>query len=183
MSKSPITNWFSRWIIRLFKLIIMGVIAGAIMDLWNLALDISIGVTLDWHLLGRWIGHTLQGDFVLYNIPKLSAIPYESILGWYGHYLTSIVYMIIYLFVIYKILNRKPTLLNALITAWCFMIMPFCLYQPAIGLGYFGAQAPNPNMVRLITFSMHTAFGIGLYLGYIIMHSLHRVIPFSKKDR
>lgn len=168
---------------RILKIILMGIIAGIAMDWWNVVLDMTYGVTLDWHLLGRWIGHTLEGNFVLYNIPKLSAIPYESTLGWFGHYFTSIVYVMIYLFIIYKILNRKPTIVNALITGWCFMIMPFCLYQPAIGIGYFGSQAANPDMVRLITFSMHTAFGLGLYLGYIIMENLHKIIPFSKQDK
>ena len=170
------------WFERIVKIIILGVVACATMDLWNLVLDIFAGIGLDWSLLGRWIGHLLQGDFMLYGVSQASPIMYESAIGWFAHYTTGIAYALIFLFVVYKILRSKPTLLNAIIISWCFMVMPFCLYQPAVGMGYFASNAPHPDFARIITISMHLSFGVGLYLGYLAMKHCHKVLPFSKQD-
>ena len=86
------------WLQRILKLIFMGVVATLAMDLWNLILWVLAGITLDWHLLGRWIGHTVQGDFMLYGVASSSPIKYEVIYGWLGHYITGIMYAFIYLF-------------------------------------------------------------------------------------
>ncbi len=37
--------------------------------------------------------------------------------------------------------------------------------QPALGLGFIAARAPNPTVVRAINVSVHVVFGLGLYLG------------------
>lgn len=150
------------------RIIIVGVIATICMDLWNFVLYLTFGITLDWHILGRWIGHTLQGDFMLYGVNQSAAVAHEAALGWAGHYLTGLMYAGTYLIICRILLHHRPTLLVALIISWCFMVMPFLLYQPAVGVGYFSMEAGNPNFVRLITFTMHTFFGIGLYLGFLL---------------
>lgn len=157
--------------------IVIGVVATIAMDLWNLVLWVTLGISLDWGILGRWIGHTLQGDFMLYGVNAASPIPYENVLGWIGHYVTGIMYAFTYLFFAVFIMHHSPSLPIALAVAWFFMLMPFCLYQPAIGLGYFAMAAEAPNYVRLVTVSMHTFFGCGLYVGYLITH---RFWPWHK---
>lgn len=171
------------WLQRILKLIFMGVVATLAMDLWNLILWVLAGITLDWHLLGRWIGHTAQGDFMLYGVASSSPIKYEVIYGWLGHYITGIMYAFIYLFFMYKILRRQPNLLSACLVSCCFMLMPFCLYQPAVGMGYFASLAPDPTFARMITVSLHLSFGVGLYLGCLVMWHCHRVLPFSNRDK
>ena len=162
---------FSRAFIRLIlQAIIIGIIASATMDVWNLVLWVTLGIDLDWSLLGRWIGHTLQGDFMLYGVNATSVIQHESILGWVGHYTTGIMYAFCYLFIAKYVIHHSPSLLLAIIISLCFMVMPFLVYQPAIELGYFASQAETPNFVRLVTVSMHTFFGVGLYLGYLLVH-------------
>jgi len=37
-------------------------------------------------------------------------------------------------------------------------------HQPALGLGFFAARTPRPNVTRIINISGHAAFGVGLYL-------------------
>jgi len=37
--------------------------------------------------------------------------------------------------------------------------------QPALGLGFMAARTSNPNAVRTLNISVHTWFGVGLYLG------------------
>jgi hypothetical protein len=177
------TAFLKHWLERIFKIILMGVVACATMDLWNVVLDIFAGIGLDWSLLGRWIGHALQGHFMLYGVATSTVVAHESAIGWIAHYSTGVVYALIYLFVVYKVLRSKPTLLNAVLTSLCFMVMPFCLYQPAVGMGYFATLAPDPSFVRIITVSMHISFGVGLYLGVIAMRHFHSILPFSKQDK
>jgi hypothetical protein len=177
------TVFLKHWLERIFKIILMGVVACATMDLWNVVLDIFAGIGVDWSLLGRWIGHIAQGDFMLYGVAASAAVAGESAIGWIAHYSTGVVYALIYLFVVYRVLRRKPTLLNAVLISLCFMVMPFCLYQPAVGMGYFASLAPDPNFSRIITMSMHISFGIGLYLGVLAMRHFHRILPFSKRDQ
>ena len=170
------------WGTRILKIILIGVLACAVMDAWNLILFFIADITLDWHLLGRWIGHLMQGDFMLYGVDKLSPVLGENTIGWVGHYVTGVAYAFIYLFFMYKILKRRPSLLSAILVAWFFMFMPFCLYQPAVGMGYFASLAPNQLYAIIITISMHTAFGVGLYLGCWVAWHFHKVLPFSRED-
>lgn len=161
------------------NLLILGIVATFTMDLWNLVLYFTLGINLDWSLIGRWVGHTLQGDFFLYGLENASPIKYEAILGWLTHYTTGVIYGLCFLIFCYKIMHRKPNLLLAIIVAFIFIFMPFLVYQPAIGVGYFASNASDPNFIRAITISMHLSFGIGLYLGYTLLKKLGLRIPFS----
>lgn len=69
------------------RALVMGVAAAALMDLWGLLLRRGFGVpTLDYALLGRWLGHMPQGRFVHPRIAAAPPVPGERPLGWIAHY-------------------------------------------------------------------------------------------------
>lgn len=170
----------AKWLTFFLQAIVVGVVANITMDIGYWILEAFTGIVPDWHILGRWIGHTFQGDFTLYGIKKLSPIAHEQMLGWAGHYAIAIVYGFIYLFVVSRLLHRKPSLLSALIIAWCFMVMPFLLLQPAVGMGYFAMNTPRPWVAQLFTFCSHTVFGLGLYFGCLVLKWFHKKTTYSK---
>lgn len=57
--------------------------ATVVMDLWLLLLRRGFGVrTLDYAMLGRWLGHIPGGTFVHANIAKAAPVRGERVLGW-----------------------------------------------------------------------------------------------------
>src|SRR5512134_3822527 len=66
--------------------ILMGVAGSALMDAWSAALR-RFGIpTLDYRLLGRWIGHFPRGRFVHERIAVSESIRGERAIGWVAHY-------------------------------------------------------------------------------------------------
>ena len=54
--------------------VLMGVTGAALMDVWSAVLRRRFGIpTLDYRLLGRWIGHIPQGRFVHERIASVLA--------------------------------------------------------------------------------------------------------------
>jgi hypothetical protein len=92
------------------------------------------------------------------------AVRGELAIGWVFHYVVGIVYAALYL-VIAGAPASTPSLLSALVFAWVLLIAPWFLMQPALGLGFMAARTPKPAAVRVLNISVHTWFGIGLYLG------------------
>ena len=171
------------WLMGLLaKLILIGLIATVIMDLWNLVLYFTFGISLDWSLMGRWIGNIFQGNFFLYGLKNAPAIKNEALIGWLVHYTIGTVYGICFLLFCYKVIHRRPGFIYALIVALVFMVMPFLVYQPAVGMGYFSSHASDPNFVRMITVSLHLSFGVGLYIAYRILKYFNHQVPFSEND-
>src|SRR4051812_32322660 len=67
--------------------ILIGIGATALIDLWAAFLRRCFGVSsLDFALLGRWIGHFPRGQFVHHNIRKAAPVRNERIIGWSAHY-------------------------------------------------------------------------------------------------
>ena len=145
-----------------FSILFLGIFATACFDFWNYLLELCFGLTMDWSMIGRWVGHMFQGDFMLHHVPQSAPIPHESAIGWVTHYTIGITYAFLYCFTMLA-LKRKPTLLNCVVFSWALMLFPFLLVQPAMGAGYFSHLATQPWDARLTTFSFHTIFGIGLF--------------------
>jgi hypothetical protein len=71
---------------------VVGIGATAVMDLWLLALK-RIGVpTMDFALLGRWVGHVLRGQVAHEAIRRARPIAGELGFGWLTHYAVGIVF-------------------------------------------------------------------------------------------
>lgn len=144
------------------SVLLIGVIATSLMDIVGLLLHLAGYYKIDWHLLGRWFGHILQGDFIYKNIPQSAPISHEVLLGWTAHYLVGFIYSAAYYFLVTLNWKKKPPGYTALLFAWAMMVFPFFVLQPAMGI-----DGKN----SLMTFLLHTAFGIGLWLGYLLLKS------------
>lgn len=70
----------------------VGVGATVVMDVWSVVLR-KLGVpTLNYALVGRWVGHWGRGQFVHANIAQAAPVRGEVPLGWGIHYAVGIVF-------------------------------------------------------------------------------------------
>ena len=145
----------------------IGVIATVCMDLWAvIAKHVLRLPTAHWNLVGRWFGHMPRGVFVHPAIADAGPVRNELAIGWIAHYATGIIYGITYLLVVQLILAREPTVVSALVFGLVTLAAPWFVMQPAMGAGIFANKTPRPDIVRFVNLTMHTVFGLSLYLGW-----------------
>jgi hypothetical protein len=155
-------------------IVIEGALIGAIatvgMDIWAAVAKHLLHLpTSNWAMVGRWFGHMPRGTFVHRPISAAAPIPHELVIGWVGHYLTGIVYGLAYLYIVRALLSGGPSLGSALAFGLVTLAAPWLIMQPAMGVGVFAMRAPRPNVTRLVNLSMHVAFGVSLYVGWILV--------------
>lgn len=154
---------------------LIGIIATLCLDVWAAFVKHVLHLpTAHWGMVGRWVGHLPRGKFAHAAIAEAPAIPNELALGWITHYVTGIVYGVAYLVIVQGLLSREPTLLSALVFGLATVAAPWFILQPGLGAGVFASRTPNPARTRMINLSMHTVFGLSLYVGWlIVMQLLH----------
>lgn len=146
--------------------IVIGLIATLVADLWSWLLRAVAGIPGgNWALIGRWVAGFPRGVFAHHPISAAAPVRGELAIGWAFHYAVGIVYAAGYLLIMTVGLNAQPSLISALLFAWVTLVGPWFIMQPALGLGFMAARAPKPAVSRVISISVHTWFGIGLYLG------------------
>jgi hypothetical protein len=145
---------------------LIGVVATIVMDLWALVAKHGLRLPVsDWALVGRWFAHMPSGKFVHRPIGAAAAVRGELALGWAAHYAIGIVYGIAYRLAAGALSAALPPLVEAVLFALALLVFPWLVMQPALGAGVFASRTPRPAVARLVSVSMHTAFGVGLYLG------------------
>ena len=150
---------------RLLTAAAVGVAASLFMDLWNLFLKRAFGIpSLDYRLLGRWIGHLPRGTFRHARIADAAEVPCERALGWAAHCGIGIVFAVALVATLPGDWLARPTLLPALAYGVATVVFPYFLLQPALGFGVASSKAPKPAQARLKSLATHTVFGLGLYL-------------------
>ena len=144
---------------------LIGISATVVMDLWALFLKRFFGVSsLNYAMLGRWVGHLPRGRFVHDNIAKAAPIRGELIIGWSAHYAIGITFAALLLALWGLDWARHPTLLPALIVGLATVVAPFFVLQPGLGAGIAASKTPKPNQARLRSLVTHTVYGFGLYV-------------------
>ncbi len=145
---------------------LLGVVATIAMDLWALVVKHLLRLpTANWAFVGRWFGHMPSGKFVHRPIGAAPAVPGELALGWAAHYAIGIAYGIAYVLAARRLSTGLPPLVDAILFSLALLVFPWLVMQPALGAGWFASRAPRPAVARMLSISMHTAFGIGLYAG------------------
>jgi hypothetical protein len=153
--------------------IMIGAGATAIGDLWALILRRAFAVpSLDWALVGRWIGHMPRGRFAHSPIAAAAPIRNERILGWIAHYGIGIAFAAILLTIWGTGWAEQPTPGPALIVGLASIAAPFLIMQPAFGAGVAASNLPNPATARLKSLITHLVFGLGLYLAALLRAAL-----------
>jgi hypothetical protein len=151
------------------RAVLSGSGATIVMDLWTTVRTRIFGVaSLDYRMLGRWIGNLPRGQLAHENIGKATPVRGELIVGWCAHYAIGITFALLLLELWGLDWARHPTLLPALIVGVGTVIAPFLILQPAMGAGIAASKTPRPNTARLRSVLTHTVFGIGLYLSALL---------------
>ena len=146
------------------RLVLVGIGATAVMDVWTLVLK-RLGVaTLDYALLGRWVGHLGRGTFAHASIGRANAITRERLLGWVSHYGVGIAFAALLVAVEGWSWLHHPSLLPALAVGLATVAVPLLVMQPAMGAGFMASKTPTPLKNCLRSLATHTVFGLGLYL-------------------
>jgi hypothetical protein len=150
--------------------ILIGIGATLVMDGWAAVQKRVFAVpSLDYGLVGRWIGHFPGGHFIHESIRKASPVRCEAVIGWAAHYAIGIVWAGILLGVWGLDWARQPTLLPALIVGIGTILGPFFIMQPAFGIGVAASNLPEPWTARFFSFVAHTSFAVGLYVSALLL--------------
>ena len=139
------------------------------MDLWAALQRRLLGTpSLNYALVGRWIGHLWRGRFSHKNIATAPPIRGETALGWFAHYATGVVFAAALLAMWGIEWARNPTLGPALLVGGATVAAPFLILQPGMGAGVAARKTPQPAVSRLRSLVAHISFGIGLYAAALI---------------
>jgi len=150
------------------RVLLIGIGATVVLDLWLLALQ-RLGIpTLNFALLGRWFGHLLRGQLAHEAIAKAQPIHRELALGWLAHYAIGIAFAAVLLGLQGPDWARQPTLPPALGFGLLTALAPLLLLQPAIGAGLASRKTATPMKNVLRSLANHAVFGLGLYLSSLL---------------
>lgn len=148
----------------LLRSTLIGAGATLVIDVWA-ALLRRFGVpSLNFGLLGRWIGHLPQGRWHHESIAKAAPVRGERWLGWCAHYGIGISFAALLLAGFGLEWGRSPTLLPALSVGMVTAVAPLFVLQPALGAGIASSKTPAPVFNSVKSLITHTIFGVGLFL-------------------
>ncbi|HIE4561991.1 TPA: DUF2938 domain-containing protein [Stenotrophomonas maltophilia] len=150
--------------------VLIGVGATAVMDLWALLQRRLLGIpSLDFAMVGRWLGHLPRGRFRHDGIGRSAVVGGERALGWTAHYLIGVIFAGLLLAVVGADWLRAPTVLPALLFGILSVAAPFFILQPCMGAGIAASKTPAPGKARLRSLVAHSVFGLGLYLAAALL--------------
>lgn len=165
----------------LARTLLTGIGATAVLDLWVTLLR-RLGVpTMNFALVGRWVGHGLRGQWRHEAIARATPVDGELALGWAVHYATGIVFAGLLLAWQGLAWAREPSLMPALLTGMATVAAPLLLMQPAMGAGIASRRTPAPLRNSLRSLANHIVFGAGLWLAALATHAL--LAPLSSQAR
>ena len=142
----------------------IGIGATAIMDSWTVAQKRLFGIpSLDYRLVGRWLGHLARGQWRHDAIATAAPIEGERAIGWVAHYAIGIIFALVLLLIWGPGWAREPSIAPALIVGLSTVLAPFLILQPALGAGIAASRTPRPNIARTRSLVTHLSFGIGLF--------------------
>ncbi|VWC31039.1 DUF2938 domain-containing protein [Burkholderia metallica] len=154
---------------------LIGAGATLAMDLWTLFRRRAFGIpSLDYALVGRWIGHMAQGRFRHASIAAAPPVPGERALGWFAHYAIGIAFAALPVAIAGTEWIAAPTPLPALVAGLGSVAAPFFVMQPAFGFGIAASRTPQPGVARRRSLVTHLSYGVGLYLAACTLAALAR---------
>lgn len=152
---------------------VIGVIATVTIDLWAQLLGRLFGMTsLDYAMVGRWLGHMPSGRFAHPGIARAAPVSGERALGWFAHYAIGVAFAAGLVALTGPDWLRAPTLFPALGFGIVTVAVPFFVMQPAFGAGVAASKTPKPVQMRLRSLMTHGVFGIGLYVGACLVATM-----------
>ena len=149
----------------LITAILIGIGATLTFDLWALFLKHAFKIApSNMCLVGRWVLYMPEGIIKHANINSTPHKSMECTAGWITHYLTGIMFAVMFLAFAGNEWIQHPRLIPALIFGVITVSAPFLIMQPLFGLGFAAAKTAKPAQARLRSLMNHTVFGFGLYI-------------------
>jgi hypothetical protein len=153
----------------LAEIVVIGVIATLVGDVWQAALHRVAGVPAsNWGWVGRWLGWMPRGVFFHHPISATPKLRSETAIGWAFHYAIGIAYAALYVALLRLLPASTPLVVPALALALALLIAPWFVMQPALGLGVMASKTPDPAAARAMSLMGHAVFGLGLYAGALV---------------
>lgn len=146
------------------RMVIIGAGATLVMDLWGVVLRRSGIATLDFALLGRWIGHLPDGQVMHVNVAKATPVAGEVWIGWCAHYAIGVAFSGLLIWARGLDWARAPTMGPALAVGMATVVAPLFILQPAMGAGIASMKTPRPLFNTIRSLVTHLVFGVGLYI-------------------
>jgi len=144
--------------------LLIGTGATLTMDAWA-ALLRRFGVpSLDFALLGRWIGHLPERRWFHSTIAQSAPVRGERLFGWCAHYSIGVGFAALLLAVFGLAWARSPTAAPALLIGIVTVVAPLFVLQPALGAGVASSRTPRPVFNSVKSLTTHVVFGCGLFL-------------------
>lgn len=151
-----------------FRGIFIGAGATLVIDGWA-ALLRRFGVpSLNFAMLGRWIGHLGRGRLMHESIAKAAPVRRELLLGWLAHYAIGVSFAALLLATFGLEWARSPTLGPALLVGVGTVVSPLFILQPALGAGIASSRTPTPVFNTLKSLTTHIVFGVGLFVAAVV---------------
>ncbi|VVE61970.1 membrane protein [Pandoraea anapnoica] len=152
------------------QILAIGVFATVMTDLWALLLRRVFGIpSLEFSMVGRWLGHMPAGRFAHAGIARATPVPGERALGWFAHYAIGVGFAATLVMLAGSVWLDAPTWPPALAFGVATVVMPFFVMQPAFGAGVAASKTPKPAQARLRSLMTHAVFGLGLYAGACVV--------------
>lgn len=150
--------------------VVVGLIATIVMDLvaWIRQRFFEIR-PLDYALLGRWVLHLPSGNVTHHPIMASEPKRGEYLLGWVLHYGIGIALGWMFMWVVAPSLHPWPGLRLPLVFGIGTLVFPWLMMQPAFGFGVAANKTPDPARARLHSAIAHAAYGLGLWVGEIVV--------------
>jgi Protein of unknown function (DUF2938) len=152
--------------------ILIGTLATVLLDLWILLLKRLNVPALDMALLGRWIGHLLQGRLARGPIAGAAAVRGERGIGWAAHYAIGIVFAATLAGIAGGAWMHEPTFIPALLFGVATAAAPLFVLQPAMGAGIASSRTRTPlrNVAKSVV--NHAVFGGALFFAAILVQPI-----------
>lgn len=157
----------------------IGIGATAVMDVWAFVLR-QFGVkSMNFAMLGRWIGHMMKGQWFHESIVTATPIKGEVLLGWSAHYAIGIAFAVLLVLLYGTRWIQAPVLLPALIIGLITVVAPLLVLQPAFGFGIASSKTSAPLFNAIKSVVTHLIYGLGLYLSAL---TFGRLVPMKEQD-
>jgi hypothetical protein len=163
-----------------FRSMLIGAGATLVMDIWAAVIGRFGIASLNFALLGRWLGHLPRGQWFHESIAKAPRVPHELLMGWCAHYTIGISFATLVLATFGVGWARSPTLYPALFIGIATVLAPWFILQPALGAGIAASKTPMPVFNAVKSLITHVVFGIGLFLA---ARATAALIPVGQEGR
>ena len=154
------------------KVTLIGIGATAVMDAWLLLLKKLNVPTMNFALLGRWVGHALGGQWFHEGIAKSAPIRHELAIGWLAHYGIGIGFAILHIAVFGDDWMANPKFIPAITMGIATVIAPLFIMQPAMGSGIASSKTAAPLRNCCKSLINHSVFGCGIYFAGVLVCSI-----------